>query len=148
MDIILLADIDKVGDKHDVVKVKAGYARNYLIPKGLAAVANKTNKSILADSIRQEDARQNKMLDAYKTMADQLQSITLQIGAKTGTTGKIFGSVTNVQIAQALKEHHGIEIERKKIHITDEVKEVGSYEANIDLHREVKTKVKFEVVAE
>lgn len=148
MDIILLADIDKVGDKHDVVKVKAGYARNYLIPKGLAAVANKTNKSILADSIRQEDARQNKMLDAYKTMADQLQTITLQIGAKTGTTGKIFGSVTNVQIAQALKEHHGIEIERKKIHIIDEVKEVGSYEAQIDLHKEVKTKVKFDVVAE
>ncbi len=148
MQIILLKDIDKVGDKHDMVTVKAGYARNYLIPQGFAVVANNPNKAKLAEMIRLEEEEQSKMLDHYKAIADQLKGVSLQIGAKTGTSGKIFGSVTNVQLAQALKEQHGIEIERKRIILPEEIKTLGEYEADVELHKQVKTKVKFEVVAE
>lgn len=148
MEIILLKDIDKVGDKHDVVSVKAGYARNYLIPQGFAVVANNPNKAKLAEMIRLEEEEQSKMLDHYKAIAEQLKGVSLQIGAKTGTSGKIFGSVTNVQLAQALKEQHGIEIERKRIVLPEEIKTLGAYEADVELHKQVKAKVKFEVVAE
>jgi large subunit ribosomal protein L9 len=148
MEIILLKDIDKVGDKHDIVSVKAGYARNFLIPQGAAIVANSPNKAKLAELIRVEDEKEAAMLDDYRAIAAQLQGITLRIGAKTGTSGKIFGSVTALQLSQVLKEEHGLEIERKKIAIAEEVKTVGEYEAEIKLHKEVVTTVKFEVVAE
>ncbi|MBK9270377.1 MAG: 50S ribosomal protein L9 [Saprospiraceae bacterium] len=148
MEIILLNDIDKVGDKYDVIKVKAGFGRNYLIPKGLALVASETNLRRLANLKRQEDILENKKLSTYRELAAQLEGVTLRIGAKTGTSGKIFGSVTNVQIAQALKDQINLEVQRKKIKILDDIKELGLYSAQVDFHKEVIGKVNFEVVAE
>jgi large subunit ribosomal protein L9 len=148
MEIILLKDLEKVGDKFEVVRVKGGYARNFLIPQRLAVVANSTNKAKLADLIQREEALEAAKLDEYKAIAAKFSDITLRIGAKTGTSGKIFGSVTALQIAQALKENHDIEVERKKIEISDEVKTLGAYEAKVNLHKEVQAILKFEVVAE
>ncbi len=148
MEIILLKDVEKVGDKHEVVTVKDGYGRNFLIPQGMALVANTANRNKLANMMRQTEARDNKMLDQYRVLAQKLQGMTLRIGAKAGTTGKIFGSVTNVQIAAELKNQLGIEIERKKVVITDKVEEVGTYSADVNFHKEVQGKVSFEVVAE
>lgn len=148
MEIILLQDVDKVGDRHSIVTVKDGYGRNFLIPKGLAIVANDGNRRRLAEVIKQEDAKESKMLDTYKVMANQLSGQTLKIGAKAGTSGKIFGSVTNVQIAAAIKDQIGLDIPRKKIVLNDEIKELGEYTATIALHKEVNGTVKFEVIAE
>jgi large subunit ribosomal protein L9 len=148
MEVILLQDIDKVGDKNDVVTVKPGYARNFLIPKGMALVANKVNLATIKDKIRREEIRQNKMLGDYQALAARLATLTVRIGAKTGASEKIFGSVTSVQISQALKEQHGIDIERKRIHIEEEIKSTGEYTATADLHKQVKAAIKLEVVSE
>lgn len=146
MNIILLKDLDNVGDKHTVVKVKDGFGRNYLLPNGLALVANSTNLRRLNELIRIEDARESKKLDFYKEIAGRLAGTTLRIGAKSGTSGKIFGSVTNVQLAAAIKDQLELEIERRKIEIPEEVKTLGMYTADINLHKEVKAQVNFEVV--
>jgi len=148
VEVILLKDLDKLGGKHDIIKVKDGYGRNFLIPQGLAMVANAGNRRQLDEILKQEDRRESKRLDEYKVIADQLKDVVLKIGAKAGTNGKIFGSVTNVQIAQALKEQKNIEIERKKIVLEDEVKNLGEYEVKLNLHKDVHTKVKFEVIEE
>ena len=115
MDIILLADIDKVGDKHDVVTVKNGYGRNYLIPQGLALIANATNMKKLEDLRAKEAAAETAKIDEYKAIAAKLEGQTLKIGAKAGTSGKIFGSVNAIQISQALAEQFQVEVPRKKI---------------------------------
>lgn len=146
MEIILLQNLDNVGDKHTIVKVKDGYGRNYLLPRGLALIANDTNRRKLAELIRLEDLRESKRLDIYKEIAEKLAGTTLRIGAKAGTSGKIFGSVTNVQLASALRSQMDIDIERRKITIPEEVKTLGSYEAHINLHKEVHATVKFDVV--
>lgn len=148
MDIILLKEIDKLGDKHEIVTVKPGYARNYLIPKGFALIANSSNKKRLDELRRIEAAQEAKLKDFYQEIADKLKDVVLKVGAKAGTSGKIFGSVTNVQIAQLLKEEHGIEIERRKISLSEDVKELGTYTAKLNLHPEVVSEVKFEVVQE
>ncbi|HEX5625751.1 MAG TPA: 50S ribosomal protein L9 [Saprospiraceae bacterium] len=148
MEIILLKDMDKLGDKHEVVKVRPGFGRNFLIPNGIALLANDSNLRKLAELRRQEDARENKKVNEYKAMAEQLNGVVLKIGAKVGATDKIFGSVTNVQLAQALKEQCNLDVQRKKIHIEDEVKTLGTYTAMIDFHKDVHTKVNFEVVSE
>lgn len=148
MDIILLKDVDKVGDKHEIITVKNGYGRNYLIPQGLALIANKTNRKRLAELKRQDDNREAKMVGTYQEIADKLNGVTLKIGAKAGTSGKIFGSVTNIQLAAALKDQFGVEVDRKKIILPEEVKNIGNYEAQLNLHPEVQPKVAFEVVEE
>ncbi len=148
MDIILLKDIDKLGDKHSVVSVKPGYGRNYLIPQGAGVVANAANKKKLETLIADEEAKEATRLDEYKIIAAQLDGQSLKIGVKAGTSGKIFGSVTSVQIAQAIKEQLNLDIERKKIVLPEEIKEVGSYEATINLHKEVSSKIGFELIAE
>lgn len=148
MDIILLKELDKVGGKHEIVKVKDGYGRNFLIPQGLAIVANAGNRKMLNELVKQEDKKESKRLDEYKDMAAKLDGVTLKIGAKAGTSGKIFGSVTNVQIASALKEQAGIEIERKKIVLEEEVKSIGTYSAKLNLHKDVQTSVAFEIIEE
>ncbi len=148
MEIILLEDIDKVGDKHEVVTVKNGYARNYLIPQGKALIYNDTNQRRLADLRHREAKALAAKLGHFQELAQKLEGVTLKIGAKTGTSGKIFGSVTTIQLAAALKEQAGVEIERKKIVLPDEVKTVGSYVATLVLHPEVKSEVAFEVIAE
>lgn len=148
MEIILLKDMDKVGYKHDIVKVKPGYARNYLIPQGLAIVANDPNRAKLAELIRIEDEKEAARLEEYQVIADQLKKLDLEIGAKTGTTGKIFGSVTNIQLSQALRDKHEIDIERKKIVIEEDIKTIGDYTAEIRLHKELVVELPFKVVSE
>jgi large subunit ribosomal protein L9 len=148
MEVILLKDMDKLGDKHEVIKVRPGFGRNFLIPNGVALLANDSNLRKLKELKRQEDARENKKVNDYKAMAEQLNGVVLKIGAKTGATDKIFGSVTNVQLAQALKDQCNIDVERKKIHIDEEVKTTGSYTAMIDFHKDVHAKLNFEVISE
>jgi large subunit ribosomal protein L9 len=148
MDIILLQDVDKVGDKHTIATVKDGYGRNYLIPQRLAIIANDTNRRRLNELKRIEDAKEAKKLSFYQEIADKIGSQVLKIGAKAGTSGKIFGSVTNVQLAMALNEQFGVEVDRRKIIISDEVKELGTYKAVLSLHKEVQPEISFEVVAE
>ncbi len=148
MEIILLKNMDKVGDKHDIVTVKPGYARNYLIPQGLAIVANAPNRAKLAELIKIEEEKEAARLEEYQALAETMKSLDLEIGAKTGTTGKIFGSVTNIQIAQALRDKHEIDIERKKILIEEDIKTIGDYTAEIKLHKEVTVQLPFKVVSE
>ena len=148
MEIILLKDVDNVGDKHEIVTVRDGFGRNYLIPQKLAIIANKSNRARLDELRKQEANREAKMLDHYQELASRLKDMVLKIGAKAGTTGKIFGSVTSIQIIQALKEQFDIEIERKKVDMPDEVKEIGTYTATLNLHPEVRTALTFEVVQE
>jgi len=146
MEIILLEGIEKVGDKYEIVKVKDGFGRNFLIPQKKAIIANSSNRRRLAEMRRIEDLRESKMLGTYQEMAEKLQGKSLTIDAKAGTTGKIFGSVTNVQISQKIKEIFDLEIDRRKIEIPVEVKELGDYTAIINLHSEVSAEVKFTVV--
>lgn len=148
MEIILLKDIDKVGEKHAVVKVKNGYGRNYLIPKGVAVIANKRNMEWLGELKSKEEADLAKRLGEFQAIATKLADITLKIAAKSGTSGKIFGSVTSVQISQALKDQQGVEVDRRKIEIMEEVKELGNYTAKLMLHPEVEPEVKFEVYSD
>ena len=148
METILLKDMEKLGDKHDIVKVKPGYGRNYLIPQGLAVNANAVNRKKRDVIIAEDDAKEAARLDEYREMAAKIEGKTQRIGVKAGTTGKISGSVTSVQIANALKEQFDLELERKKIHLPEEVKEVGTYTAELHLHKELHTKVQFELVQE
>jgi large subunit ribosomal protein L9 len=148
MEIILLKDLDNVGDKHDVVTVKDGYGRNFLIPQKLAVIANPTNMAKL-DALRaEEEAKEAARVDEYKQMAEKLDGQTLKIGVKAGTSGKIFGSVTNIQLSQAINDQFGLDIPRKRINMPEEVKEVGTYTAELVLHKEVTTNLDFELVAE
>ena len=148
MDIILLKDMDKLGDKHSVVSVKPGYGRNYLIPQGVGVVANAVNRKKLDTLIAEEEAKESESLEEYRSLAQQMEGKTLKIGVKAGTTGKIFGSVTSVQVSQALKDQLGLDVERKKIVLPEEVKDLGTYQATINLHKEVSTKIEFELIAE
>ncbi len=148
MEIILKQDIQNLGNKDEVVKVKNGYARNYLIPQGLAITATESAKKILAENIKQRAHKEAKIKADAEVIAKKLEGVKLTIGAKTSSTGKIFGSVNTIQIAEALAEK-GFDIDRRIISIQDDqVKEVGNYQAEIKLHREVKVKIDFEVIAE
>ena len=146
MDIILLENINKVGDKHEIVNVKDGFARNFLIPRGKALIANTSNRKRLEHLRMLDEARESARLDEYKAMAAKLEGETVRIPMKAGANGKIFGSVTNVQVAQALREQYQIDLERRKIEVPDEVKTLGKYEATLNLHKEVSTQLAFEVV--
>ena len=147
MEIILKTDIAGLGYKNDVVNVKPGYGRNYLIPQGFAVMATGSNKKILAENIKQVAHKAEKVkLDAL-ALAESIGDVTLAIAAKVGESGKIFGRVTTIQISEALKEK-GFDVDRKKISLDTEVKFVGEFTATLDLHKEVKHKVKFNVVAD
>lgn len=148
MEIILLKDIDNVGYKHDVVTVKNGYGRNYLIPQGLAVIANAANNEKL-DALRaEEEAQEAARVEEYKQQAEKLEGKSVKIGVKAGTSGKIFGSVTVIQIANAIQEQYGEDIARKKIVLPDNVKEVGTYPVTINLNKEVQSTIEIELVAE
>lgn len=148
MEIILLKDISKVGDKHEIVTVKNGFGRNYLIPQGMAIIANEKNRARLDKLMEDEAAVEAAKVGEYQEMADKIKDQTLKIGAKAGTSGKIFGSVTAIQIAQVLKDQFDIEIARKKIEIPEEVKNLGAYKAIISFHPEVVQEINIEVVEE
>ena len=148
MEIILLKDLDKVGDKYQVVTVKSGYGRNYLIPQKIAVIANATNLKKLDDIKAKEEAEIAARLSEFQEIADQLKGKSLTIGAKSGTSGKIFGSITSVQIANALAEQLNLDIERRKISLPEDIKTLGTYTAVLNLHPQVDSKIDFEVVAE
>ena len=145
MEIILLKDIEKVGNKLDIVTVKDGYGRNYLIPKKLAMIANAKNKAKIDEIKAKEAAEMAERLEECKELSEKIQSAVLKVGAKAGASNKIFGSVSNIQLANALNEQLGIEIERRKIELLEEVKELGTYKAKVDLHPELETILTFEV---
>jgi large subunit ribosomal protein L9 len=149
MDVILTQDVQNLGYKDDIISVKMGYARNYLIPKGLAIAANETNRKIQSENKRQRAYKEEKILKEAETRAKAMEGVTLKIGAKAGTSGKIFGSVNAIQIAQALKDQHNFEVERKLIEVDgDSIKELGNYTAKIKLHKDVEVEINFEVVEE
>lgn len=147
MEVILKQDIKSLGYKDDVVKVKDGYGRNYLIPKGYAVLATDSNRKILAENIRQAQFKQDRIKSDAEKIAAGIQNVSVSIGAKAGETGKIFGAVNTIQFAEELKKL-GFEVDRKRITFETDVKFLGSYVANLNLHKEVKIQVPFEVVAE
>ncbi|HCE56961.1 MAG TPA: 50S ribosomal protein L9 [Prolixibacteraceae bacterium] len=148
MEIILKQDVERLGSKDDVIKVKDGYARNYLIPQKKAIEASVSAKKVLAENIRQRAHKEAKLKNEAQKIADQLVNKKITIGAKTSTLGKIFGSVNTIQLAEAINKK-GFEIDRKQIMLPeDHIKEIGTYTAKIKLHKEVIIEVEFEVVAE
>ena len=147
MEVILKDDVKGLGYKNDIVTVKPGYGRNYLIPQGFAVIADKSNKKIVAENVRQAAHKAEKIKADAQSLADSIGDITLEIPAKVGETGKIFGSVTTNQLAESLKAK-GFDVDRKRISFDQEVKTAGEYTASINLHKEVKHTVKFNVVSE
>jgi large subunit ribosomal protein L9 len=148
MEVILIQDVDNLGAVNEVVKVKNGYARNFLLPRQLAVENSHSNKKQLEERMKQVKKKEDKMLAEINKVIDKLKEAPLKLGAKTGTSGKIFGSVTTLQISRAIREQKGYDIDRKKIQIVDEVKELGSYKATIEFGNGQSTEVEFEVVAE
>ena len=148
MEVILIQDVDNLGGKNEVVKVKNGYARNYLLPRQLAVENSSSNKKQLEERMKQVKKKEDKMLAEVNSVITKLNEAPLKLGAKTGTSGKIFGSVTSLQLSRAIREQKGYEIDRRKITVPDEVKEIGTYKATIDFGNGKSTEVEFEVVAE
>jgi large subunit ribosomal protein L9 len=148
MEVILIQDVDNLGAANEVVKVRNGYARNFLIPQKLAVEASPSNLKQVAEKRKVAEKKEQVMLKAVNEVIAKLKDGALKIGAKSGTSGKIFGSVTSLQLSRAIREQKGYEIDRKKIHITDEVKELGSYKATVDFGNGNSTEVEFEVVPE
>ena len=147
MQVILIQDVNNLGGTNELVTVKSGYARNYLIPRKFAIEANPSNLKQHEERKKQLAKKEEKLLAELNSVINALQSSPLKIGAKTGVTGKIFGSVTTVQIARAIKEQKGYEIDRRRIQIIDDVKELGNYKAKIDFKGQ-EVEIDFEVVAE
>lgn len=148
MQIILKQDVENLGYKNDVVTVRDGYARNFLLPRGLAIAATESNLKVLKENIKQQAHKAQRLLDEAKATAEKLQQASIKVAAKVGENGKIFGSVNTVMLAEALK-NAGFSIERKSIVIKDEnIKTTGTYSATANLHKEVKVDFQFEVVAE
>jgi len=147
MEVILKQDVKHLGEKDDIVAVKPGYGRNYLIPHGFASLATPSAKKVLAENIRQAQFKQEKIKKDATELAAKLESVRITIGAKVGESGKIFGKVNSIQIAEALKAQ-GFEVDRRRITFDTEPKTTGEYLANLNLHKEVKAQVPFDVVAE
>jgi large subunit ribosomal protein L9 len=147
MQVILKENVAGLGYRDDVVTVKDGYGRNFLIPKGKAVIASETARKVLAENQKQRAHKLAKIKEDAQMLATRLESVSLVIATKTSSTGTIFGSVTNIQIAEALAKE-GIELDRKLIFLKEPVKEVGSYRAQVKIHREVSAELPFEVVSE
>jgi large subunit ribosomal protein L9 len=148
MDIILIQDVDTLGGKNEVVKVKNGYARNYLIPQKMAIEASPGNMKQLEEKQKVQRKKEEKLLAEFNIVVAKLTEAPLKVGAKIGTSGKIFGSVTSLQISRAIRDQKGYEIDRKRITIADDVKEAGTYKAHIDFGAGKAVDVDFEVSAE
>ena len=148
MQVILIKDVNNLGGVNELVSVRNGYARNFLIPQKMAVEANPGNLKMLEERQKQQKKKEEKMLAEINQVVEVLKASPLKIGAKTGTSGKIFGSVTSVQIARAIREERGYDIDRRRIHILDEVKELGTYRAKIDFGGGKETELEFEVVGE
>jgi large subunit ribosomal protein L9 len=148
MQVILIQDVNNLGGANELVTVKNGYGRNYLIPQKFAVEASPSNMKQMQEKVKHQAKKEAKLLAELNSVIAVLKDGALKIGAKTGTSGKIFGSVTTVQIARAIKEQKGYEIDRRRISITDDIKELGTYKANIDFGNGTETEVEFEVIAE
>lgn len=147
MEVILKTDVAGLGYKNDVVKVKPGYANNYLIPTGVALIATDSNKRMVAENIRQAAHKAAKLKQDAEALAKNIGELTLTIGTKAGETGRIFGAVTATQVADALKAK-GFEVDRRKVVLKESPKQLGTYNVGLDLHKEVKHEIKITVVAE
>ena len=147
MEVILKQDFPGLGYKNDVVKVKGGYGRNYLIPQGFAIVASQSNRKMIEENIRQAAHKAEKVKQDAEDVAAKMAELSIQLGAKAGEKGKIFGAITTLQISEALKAN-GFDVDRKRISFKSDVKSLGDYEVVVELHREVKQDIKFSVVAE
>lgn len=148
MQVILIKDVNNLGGANELVTVKNGYGRNYLIPQKFAVEASPSNLKQLEERLKQQAKKEAKLLAEVNSVIAVLQNGALTIGAKTGTSGKIFGSVTSVQVARAIREQKGYEIDRRRIQLVDEIKELGTYKAKIDFGNGNETEVDLEIVAE
>ncbi len=149
MEVILKQDITGIGYKNDLVTVKDGFGRNYLIPKGLALIASESSKKALTELKKQQAYKEDKVVKEAEAIADLLKDLELTISVKAGTSGKIFGSVNTIMVANAIKEAKNLEIERKKIHFdADHIKEVGKYSATVKLYKEIKVDIGLDIIAE
>jgi large subunit ribosomal protein L9 len=147
MQVILKEDVVSLGYKDDIVAVKDGYGRNFLIPQGKAVIASESARKVLAENLKQRAHKLTKVKDDAQSLAARLEEISLTIGAKTSSTGTIFGSVSNIQIAEALSKQ-GIDVDRKIIYLKEPVKETGNYKALVKLHKDISVEISFEVISE
>ncbi|HNW70851.1 MAG TPA: 50S ribosomal protein L9 [Bacteroidales bacterium] len=149
MKVILKQDVTNLGYQNEIVKVKNGYARNYLIPQGIAIMLTPSSEKEHTEMMKQKAFKEDKIRKESETLAKALENITVKVGAKAGTSGKIFGSVNAIQIADAIKSQFNYDIDRKKIVVDGEsVKELGTYSAKVNIYKDIKVDIKFEVVAE
>jgi len=149
MDVILKKDVDNLGYKNDLVTVKPGYARNYLVPQGLAVVATSSTKKVREEDLRQRAHREAKLIEEATKLLAKIQGADIKVGAKAGEGDKIFGSVNSIQVAEAIKTASGVEVDRKKVGLKEStVKSLGKYTATIKLHKEVEGEFEFDVIAE
>jgi large subunit ribosomal protein L9 len=149
MDVILKQDVDNLGYKNDLVSVKPGYARNFLVPRGMAVIANASTKKVREEDLRQRAHREAKLIEEANALLKKIQDTEIKVGAKAGEGDKIFGSVNSIQVAEAIKAATGSEVDRKKIGLKEStVKKLGKYTATIRPHKEVEGEFEFEVVAE
>ena len=148
MQVILIQDVNNLGGANEVVNVKNGYARNFLLPRKLAVEASSSNMKQLEERLKQIKKKEDKMLAEINKVMEVLKEGPVKIGAKTGTSGKIFGSVTTVQVARAIRDQKGYEIDRRRIQILDDVKELGTYKAKVDFGNGNETEIALEVVGE
>jgi large subunit ribosomal protein L9 len=148
MNVILIKDVDTLGQTNELVKVRPGYARNFLIPQRMAIEASAGNVAVMQQRVKHQQKKENALLAEIATVTAKLQEGPVKVTAKTGTSGKIFGAVTSIQIARAIREQKGYEIDRKRIAIVDDVKELGTYKAHIDFGGAEPCEMEFEVIAE
>jgi large subunit ribosomal protein L9 len=148
MQIILIKDVDNLGSAHELVEVRPGYARNYLIPQKYAIEASGGNLKVMQERQKQMAKREAKLMAEIAKVTEVLKASPIKIGAKTGTSGKIFGSVTSIQLARAIREQKGYEIDRRRINLVGDVKEIGAHKAQIDFGKDNILEIDFEVVGE
>lgn len=149
MEIILKQDVANLGYKNDIVKVKNGYANNYLLPQGMAIIATASNRKVLAENIRQQANKEQKLRKDAETLQAALNGKAVRLVVKVGENGQLFGAVNTIQIAEALKDQHNYDVDRKKIVVDgDKIKSVGSYTAVVNIYRDVKAEITLDVVAE
>jgi len=148
MQVILIKDVDNLGSAHEMVEVRPGYARNYLIPQKYAIEASGSNVKIMEERRKQMQKKEDKLMAEIANVTEVLKASPIKVGAKIGVSGKIFGSVTAIQIARAIREQKGYEIDRRRISIIDEVKEAGTFKASIDFGKENVLEIEFEVIGE
>jgi len=149
LEVILKKEVQNLGSKDEIVKVRPGYARNFLVPQGIAVMATESNRKVHAENLRQRAHKEAKILEDAKALAEKISAQVIRIGAKAGENGKIFGSVNTVMLADAY-EKAGIPVDRRQIALIgdDTIKQLGNYKANIKLHKEVSVEVEFEVIGE